>query len=71
MAELRKYINNNVKKEFIRKSQSLVGAPILFILKKKDSNGNIENRLYIDYRRLNAIIVKNYYLLLLIEELKD
>ena len=71
LAELRKYIDNNIKKEFIRESQLLAGALILFVLKKKNSDGNVENRLCIDYRRLNAIIVKNYYLLPLIEELKD
>ncbi|RAH42212.1 uncharacterized protein BO95DRAFT_371411, partial [Aspergillus brunneoviolaceus CBS 621.78] len=39
-------------------------AFILFILKK-----NKNFRLYIDYRKLNKILVKNYYSLLLILEI--
>jgi hypothetical protein len=44
----------------------LAGAPILFI-KKKDSS----LYLYIDYRGLNKVIIKNYYPLLLIIELLE
>ena len=40
---------------------SLIGAPILFIFKKDKGL-----RLYINYYRLNIIIIKNRYLLLLI-----
>ena len=49
---LRKYLNKNIIKEFIRKLQSPVEYPILFIQKK---DGIL--RLYIDYRELNVIIV--------------
>ena len=42
----------------------LAGYPILFILKK-----NNRFRLYIDYRKLNDIIIKNKYLLSNIAEL--
>ena len=63
---LRKYLDKNTIKGFIRKSQSPVEYPILFIQKK---DGTL--RLYIDYRELNVIIVKNNYPLLLIKELQD
>ena len=43
---------------------SLIRAPILFILKK-----NKGFRLYIDYYRLNTVIIKNRYLLPLITEI--
>ncbi|RAH47660.1 uncharacterized protein BO95DRAFT_358399, partial [Aspergillus brunneoviolaceus CBS 621.78] len=41
-------------------------AFILFILKK---NKNL--RLYIDYKKLNKILVKNYYFLFLILKILD
>ena len=45
---------------------SLTSSPILFVL-KKDSR----LRLYIDYRGLNKVIVKNCYLLPLISKTLD
>ncbi len=60
------YIKKNLKKEYIRPSQSLTRYPILFILKKDN-----KLRLYIDYRQFNVIIKKNCYLLPFISELKD
>ena len=63
---LKEYINNNLRKGYIRPSQSPVGYLIIFVL-KKDS----KLRLYIDYKQLNTIIVKNRYALLLISELRD
>ena len=33
---LRKYLEDNLRKGFIRKSQSLAGYPILFVLKRED-----------------------------------
>ena len=62
----RKYIEENLKKGYIRPSQSSIGYPILFIL-KKDS----KLRLYIHYRQLNIIIKKNCYLLQFINKLKN
>jgi hypothetical protein len=44
----------------------LVGAPILFVLKLDRTI-----RLYIDYRGLNKVIIKNHYLLLLVSEMLD
>ncbi|SLM35780.1 retrotransposon nucleocapsid protein [Lasallia pustulata] len=63
---LQKYIDENKAKGFIRESTSPVGYPILFV-QKKDST----QRLCIDYRKLNAIIVKNSYPLPLIFKLQD
>jgi hypothetical protein len=51
-------------KGFIRLLDSLIKYLILFILKK---DGGL--RLYIDYRKLNEIIIKNGYPLLLIYKL--
>ena len=56
----------NKVRGYIRKSELLAGYPILFALKK---DGKL--RLYIDYRYLNDITVKNRYLLLLPEEIRD
>ena len=63
---LHTYLNENLKKEFIRKSQSSAEYSILFILKK-----NKILQLCINYWGLNNIIIKNSYLLSLILELQD
>ena len=63
---LREYINENLKKGFIRLLSLLAESPILFILKK-----DRKKRLYINYRKLNIIIIKDYYILLLVDELRD
>ena len=63
---LKNYLNKNLKKNFIREAKILIKFLILFIPKK---DGQL--RLYIDYRRLNTIIIKNKYPLLNIEELQD
>ena len=53
-------------KGFIQESKSPIGTPILFVLKKDSSL-----KLYVNYRGLNSIIVKNRYPLLLITEIID
>ena len=60
------YINDTFAKGWIRESKSPIGAPILFVPKKSG-----ELRLYIDYRGLNAITLKNQYPLPFINELLD
>ncbi len=60
----RGYINKNFKKEFIREFKLLVDYLILFVVKKDRSL-----RLYINYRKLNDIIIKNRYPLLNINKL--
>ena len=56
----------NLAKGWIHELKSPTGAPILFILKK---DGSL--RLYVDYRGLNAITIKNHYPLPLISETID
>jgi hypothetical protein len=63
---LRKYLNKNLEREYIQYFINPAGALILFILKK---NGNL--RLYVDYKDLNKIIIKNPYLLSLMGEILD
>ena len=63
---LREVLEENLAKGFIRKSKSPAGALILFA-PKKDSG----LRMCVDYRGLNAIIVKNRYLLPLISKIID
>ncbi|TID00080.1 Retrovirus-related Pol polyprotein from transposon opus [Colletotrichum higginsianum] len=64
--ELDKYIDENLRKGYIRPSTSPAGYPILFVPKK---NGKL--RLCVDYRQLNDITIKNSYPLPLITELRD
>ena len=63
LIELRKWLEDNLSRGFIRASSSPAGAPILFI-KKKD--GSL--RLCVDYRGLNEGTIKNRYPLPLIRE---
>jgi hypothetical protein len=64
--ELKKYIQKNVKRGYIRPSESSMASPILFVPKK---NGKL--RLCVDYRQLNNVTKKNSYPLPLITELMD
>jgi RNase H-like domain found in reverse transcriptase/Reverse transcriptase (RNA-dependent DNA polymerase)/Integrase zinc binding domain/Retroviral aspartyl protease len=66
LATLREYIDKNLKKGYIRPSESPAGYPILFVPKK---DGSL--RLCVDYRKLNDITVKNRYPLPNITELQD
>jgi Reverse transcriptase (RNA-dependent DNA polymerase). len=59
-------LDENLAKGFIRRSESPAGSPILFVPKK---NGKL--RLCVDYRKLNAITIKNRYPLPNIGELQD
>ena len=56
MIALKEYIKEILIKGFIRKSKSPAGVPILFVVKK-----DVTLRLCIDYRRLNAVTVRNSY----------
>ena len=66
MKVLRQYLDENLKKGFIRESKSPARYPILFAPKK---DGTL--RLCVDYRRLNDITIKNRYPLPNIAELQD
>ena len=63
---LREYIDKNLKKGFIRRSELPAGHPILFVPKKDSSD-----RLCVDYQKLNDITIKNRYPLPNISELQD
>ena len=63
---LREYIDENLKKGFIRRSESPAGHPILFVPKKDSSD-----RLCVDYQKLNNITIKNRYPLPNISKLQD
>ena len=64
LAKLRRYFNNVLIKEWIKHSISSTKVSILFVFKK-----NEKLRLCVDYRNLNAVIVKNRHLLLLITKI--
>ena len=53
---LKTYIKTNLASGFIRPSKSPAGAPIFFIQK-----GDGSLRLYVDYRGLNNLMIKNRY----------
>jgi hypothetical protein len=63
---LRKYIDENLVKGYIRSSTSLVRFAVLFVPKK---DGKL--RIYVNYRKLNDIIIKNRYTLPLIHEIQN
>ena len=63
---LQEYIDKNLKKGFIRKSTLPAGYPILFVPKK-----DRRLQLYIDYRQLNNITIKNRYPLLLTGKIQE
>jgi hypothetical protein len=62
--ELRKYLDENLYRGYIRPSTSLAGYLVLFVPKK-----DRKLQIYIDYRQLNKQIVKNRYPLPLILQL--
>ena len=66
LAELRRYIDDALTKDWIRHSVSLADASILFVSKKND-----DLRLCVNYRELNSITVKNRHSLPLIIETLD
>ena len=62
----REYIETNLRKGFLKHSQSPCGAPIVFARKK---DGTL--RLCVDYRGFNKLTIKNRYPLPLIGELLE
>jgi hypothetical protein len=53
-AELKKQIDDLLVKGFIRPSVSAWAAPVIFVEKKDGTK-----RLYVDYRVLNQVTIKN------------
>ena len=64
--ELDKFLKENLAKGYIRESKSPMSSPFFFVKKKDGSLRPVQ-----DYRRLNEIMVKNQYPLLLVAELMD
>jgi len=66
LKKVRTYLNENLKRGFIRSSKSSVRYSILFVSKKNDMK-----QLCVNYRQLNEITKQDSYPLSLIEELQD
>ena len=66
LKELHKQLQELLDKGFIRPNLSPWGAPVLFV-KKKDGF----MRLYIDYREINKVMIKNKYSLPRVDDLLD
>ena len=66
LKELKLQLQDLLEREFIRENGSPQEIPVLFV-KKKDRN----LRLYIDYRNLNDVTIKNKYSLPCTNELFD
>ncbi len=60
---VKKYLENNLKKEFIIASRSSFVSSIIFMKKTNESL-----RFCVDYKKLNQLIKKNKYSLSLIDE---
>jgi hypothetical protein len=61
--KLRRYLNENLIKKFIKANRSYVVSFVMFVKKSEE-----ELRFYVNYRALNAITIKNRYSLSLIVE---
>jgi hypothetical protein len=66
LAELKEHIKELLEKGFIYPSSSPWGAPVIFVLKKDDTQ-----RLCMDYHALNEVTIKNKYPLPRINDLFD
>ncbi len=66
LKKVRTYLDENLKRGFIKSLKSSAGYLILFVSKKDDTKW-----LCVDYRQLNEIIRWDSYPLLLIKELQD
>ncbi len=66
LQKVKKYLNKNLFKEFIISSKASYFSLVLFILK-----ANEDLRFCVNYWKLNAIIKRNRYSLLLIDEMID
>jgi hypothetical protein len=66
LVDLKKKIDELLKKGYIRPSTSPWAAPVLFVEKKDGTK-----RMCVDYRSLNEVTIKNKYPLPRIEDLFD
>ncbi len=63
LQKIKKYLEENLKKKFITLSKASFASSILFVEKKDDSL-----RFCVNYRKLNALIKRDRYSILLIDE---
>ncbi len=63
LQKIKKYLKENLKKKFITLSKASFASSILFVEKKDDSL-----RFCVNYRKLNALIKRDRYSILLIDE---
>ncbi len=63
LQKIKKYLEENLKKKFITLSKAFFASSILFVKKKDDSL-----RFCMNYWKLNALIKRNHYSILLIDE---
>jgi sugar-specific transcriptional regulator TrmB len=66
LQKVKKYLNENLFKEFISSSKASYFSLVLFALKT-----NEDLQFCVDYQKLNAIIKRKRYSLLLIDEMID
>nr|ABD91504.1 putative polyprotein [Oryza sativa Indica Group] len=66
LAEVKKQVDEQLQKGYIRPSTSPWGAPVIFVEKK-----NKTKRMCVDYRVLNKVTIKNKYPLPRIDDLFD
>ena len=64
--KLREYLEKNLVKSFVRESTLLIKHAVFFVLKKNDNN-----RLCIDYYKINDITIKNRYPISNAKKLQD
>ena len=64
LMELKKYLKENLRKNFISFNNALFFSSILFIIKF-----NEELRFYVNYRKFNVIIKRNDYFIFFIDEI--
>jgi len=66
LQKIKEYLNENLSKNFITSSKTSYFSLVLFALKIND-----DLRFCVDYQKLNVIIKRNHYSLLLINEMID
>ena len=63
LQKIKKYLEKNLKKEFISFSSILYASSVLFVVKSNESL-----RFYVNYCKLNVVTKRNQYSILLIKE---
>ena len=64
LEQVKKYLNEHLKKKFIIFNYALFASLVLFVEKS-----NNELRFYVNYKKLNVIIKRNRYFISLIDEI--